>query len=206
MLINNIINNVFETTIGDGTILIPYFPTYIHYDYGYFGYIYTKTEIGVVRPVWINGIKFNIINKDKKYIFNNQKIKVGYCNQTEFSNDVRNNFTQDPLSPTKPFITSGITTVNNIFNWVTDTDNTWYEVMFDVPFLYDPLKGNLIVIWENRNGTYFEGTANNPNSKCTTNNTYNSYYIYTDNHMPPVDERGNISKEGRPNIKLILSV
>ena len=207
MLINQSIKSKFDRTIGTGTTTVAYQPMYVYYDYGYFGNIYTPTELSVGLPVWITGIRIRMIS-NISYSSDNQTLKLGYCNKEEFDINVRNTFQQVPLT-TGGFTSTGITNVKNNFNWAivsSDENGRWIEINFDTPFNYDPTLGNLIVIWENRDGTYIGGTASAPASVCSTNGTFNSYYDYADGSMPSSDNAGTRASNGRPNIQLLISV
>ena len=147
MLINQSIKSKFDRTIGTGTTTVAYQPMYVYYDYGYFGNIYTPTELSVGLPVWITGIRIRMLSNGS-YSSDRQTLKLGYCNKEEFDINVRNTFQQVPLT-TGGFTSTGITNVKNNFNWAivsSDENGRWIEINFDTPFNYDPTLGNLIVI------------------------------------------------------------
>jgi len=206
---SHIIKSNFNNTIGVGTINESIYPMYHYYDYGFFGQIYTKAELGIGVPIYITRIDFHMVGDsltDKQSI--NQTLKIGQCNQDQFDINIRNDFTQFPLQPV-PWLSSNITTVKSNFTWTIPEDyDDWIGVVFDTPYLYDPTNSNsnLLVIWENRDGSYLSGSST-PYSECSTsNNLYRSYYDYQDNTMPLTTEYGTRDNTGRPNIKIFFTV
>lgn len=209
MLINKSIKNIFDKKIGIGILTVPIQPTYFWYDFGYFGNIYTSTELAVASPVFITGIRYNIRNNTpNSFSCNNQTIKLGYCNQPVFLSNVNNNFEQIPLgNPPNNFISTNITIVISSFTWtIINTAQAWYEIIFNVPFQYNPNLGNLLVIWEGRDGTFINGTSANPTSVSSSNGTPNSYSFFADGSMPNPLDTGTSSSSGRPNVELILKI
>lgn len=206
-VINNHIVSKFDKTIGTGTTNQKEYPIYEFYDYGYFGQIYTALELGVGVPIWITRIDFHMVGDsvtDKSSI--NQTLKLGQCNQVEFKSNVRNNFTQNPFVD---FSTSNITTVKSNFTWTVPEDyNDWLGVIFTTPFLYDPTdsNSNLIVIWENRDGSYISGSGTPYSEASTSGSLSRSYYDYADNNMPPTTDAGTADSTGRPNMKIFFAV
>ena len=208
-VINNQIVSKFDKTIGTGNINQPEYPMYKYYDFGYFGQIYTASELGVGSPVWITRIDFHMVGDTvttKSSI--NQTLKLGQCNQNQFDINIRNDFTQVPLQPT-PWLSSNIQTVKSNFTWTVPEDyNDWLGVVFTTPYLYDPTdsNSNLLVIWENRDGSYLSG-ASTPYSKCSTSGGLSrSYYDYQDNTIPNTTDYGTRDSTGRPNIKIFFAV
>jgi hypothetical protein len=206
MLVNHSIVSAFEKTVGEGTTKIATQPIYTYYDYGYFGNIYTAEELGVGGPVWITGIRYDMNNtSNATYTSNNQTMKMGHCNKPEFLSNVRNTFQQVPLA-TDGFTSTGITAVKTNFSWVTTSEDKWYELLLDTPFQYNPALGNLLIIWENKDESYINGTSSNPTSNCSTNGTFRTYYDYDDGSMPAEGDAGTRLSTGRPNIQLMISV
>lgn len=204
-----LVKNELDVEIGTGTITEAIYPTYMYYDYGYFGQIYTAAEVGVSQPVTISAIRFNMNGDalvDKSCI--NQTLKLGQVNQDQFDINIRNDFTQVPLQPV-PWLTSNIQTVKSNFTWtVLEDTNDWVEIQLDTPYLYDPnsSNANLLLIWENRDDSYLTG-ASTPSSECSTSGIlFRSYYDYQDTLMPASTAYGTRDNTGRPNIQLILSV
>ena len=209
----SVINSTFsegddEVEIGTGTIQQPEYQSYFYYDYGYFGQIYTASEIGVSQPITITAVRFNMGESGGAETINNQTLKFAQCNKNQFEINIRNDFTQVPLQP-DPWLSSNITTVKSNFTWtVPNNGPPWIEIILDTPYLYDPTvtNSNLLIIWENRDGSYTSG-ANSPWSLCSTSGSllFRSYYDYQDNSMPLPTEYGTRDSSGRPNIQIVYA-
>jgi hypothetical protein len=211
----SVINSTFsegdeEVQIGTGTIRQPEYPSYFYYDFGYFGQIYTATEIGVSRPITITALRFNMGESDGAETMINQTLKLGQVNQDQFDINIRNDFTQVPLQPT-PWLSSNIQTVKSNFTWTVPNNGApWIEIQFDTPYLYDPTgtNSNLLVIWENRDGSYTAGSGS-PwafSNTATSGGTFRSYNDYQDNTMPSLISYGARDSSGRPNIQIVYSI
>ena len=203
-----LVKNELDVEIGTGTIQRPEYPSYFYYDYGYFGQIYTAAEIGVSQPITITAIRFDMGESGGAETMNNQTLKLGQVNQDQFDINIQNNFTQVPLQPV-PWLSSNIQTVKSNFTWtVPNTGQGVIEIQLDTPYLYDPnsSNSNLLLIWENRDGSYTTGSTS-PWSLCSTSGIlFRSYYDYQDNSMPALTAYGTRDSSGRPNIQLILNV
>jgi hypothetical protein len=203
-----LVKNELDVEIGTGTIQQPEYPSYFFYDYGFFGQIYTAAEIGVSQPVTISAIRFNMGESGGAETMVNQTLKLGQVNQDQFDINIQNNFTQVPLQPV-PWLSSNITTVKSNFTWtVPNTGQGWLEIQLDTPYLYDPTgtNGNLLLIWENRDGSYTSGSTSPWSLSSTSGILFRSYYDYQDNSMPSLISYGTRDSSGRPNIQLILNV
>ncbi len=209
MLINNHFSETgtIEQQIGSGTTNQPEYPIYMFYDYGYFAFIYKQSEMGVVSPVKITGIRYQMRETGNQESMNLITVKMGQVNQPQFDVNIRNNMTQSPLEPS-PWIADGITTVKSNFTWtVINNPPDWTEVNFTTPFTYDPTDStypHLLIVWENRDGSYNSGSSS-PWSECFTDGTSRSYYDYADNNMPPSTDYGTRDSTGTPNIQLIYA-
>ena len=206
-VINDHIKSKFEKTIGTGTISQSKYPTYEYYDYGYFGQIYTNLELGVGQPVWITGVRFHMVGDsvdDKTSV--NQTLKLGQVNSSEFATNIQNGMIQQPFAG---WSVSNLTTVKSNFIWTVIEDyNDWLEITLDTPFQYDPTisNSNLLLLWENRDGSYLSNSLT-PSSKCSTSGSlYRSYYSFSDGSMPSITAYGTRDNTGRPNIELIIKV
>jgi hypothetical protein len=135
---------------------------------------------------------------------NNITLKLGQVNQTEFQINIKNDMTQVPLQPT-PWISNNITTVKSNFTWtVLNNPPPWTEILFDIPFYYDPTDTtypHLLIIWENRDGTY----KSTPYAECFADG-FRSYYDYADDNMPSSTYYGTRHSTGIPNIQLIYTI
>jgi hypothetical protein len=205
-LINRHIVSKFEKSIGNGTTNRPEYPCYFFYDYGYFAFIYKKSELGIGNNVWITGIRFEMDATDSPQTNNNQTLKLAQVNRDEFDINIRNDMTQ---SPNTGWAARNITTVKSNFTWsITSNTQQFYTIKFDTPFRYDASSSvypNLLIIWENRDGSYLSGSTS-PWSECFTDGTFRSYYDYQDNSMPNTTDYGTRASNGIPNIELIFEV
>ena len=203
-----LVKNELDVEIGTGTIQQPEYPSYFFYDYGYFGQIYTSVEVGVSQPVTITAIRFDMGESGGAETMNNQTLKLGQVNQEQFDINIRNDFTQVPLQPI-PWLSSNIQTVKSNFTWtVPNTGQGWIEIQLDTPYLYDPsiTNGNLLIIWENNDGSYTTGSTSPWALSSTSGLLFRSYYDYQDNSMPALTAYGTRDNTGRPNIQLIINV
>jgi hypothetical protein len=204
---NKHIKTKFEKTIGTGTILQEEYPVYFYYEYGYFAHIYTKEELGIGAPIWITGVRFDIVGDSvQDEAMTNQTLKLGQVNSNEFATNVRNNMIQNPSAG---WVCSNLTTVKSNFTFSVPEDyNGWIEIDFDTHFQFNPLssESNLLLLWENRHDDYFSYSTRPASKSSTSNGLFRSYYDYQDITMPPETDAGTRDSTGRPNIQLIFEV
>jgi len=205
-LINKNIITKFDRGIGSGTTNRPEYPCYFFYDYGYFAFIYLQSELGIGYKCNITGIRFEMDATDATQTVNNQTLKLAQVSGNQFDINIRNDMTQ---SPAAGWSATNITTVKSNFTWsITSNTQQFYEILFDTPFKYDgsiSSHPNLLVIWENRDGTYLSGSQS-PWAECFTDGTFRSYYDYQDSSMPNSTDYGTRASTGTPNIELIFEV
>lgn len=204
---NKHIKTKFEKTIGAGTILQEEYPVYFYYEYGYFAHIYTKEELGIGGPIWITGVRFDMVGDSvQNEAMTKQTLKLGQVNSNEFATNVRNNMIQNPSAG---WVCSNLTTVKSNFTFSVPEDyNGWIEIDFDTHFQFNPLssESHLLLLWENRHDSYFSYSTR-PAAKCSTSGgLFRSYYDYQDITMPPATDAGTRDSTGRPNIQLIFEV
>ena len=204
---NKHIKTKFEKTIGTGTILQEEYPVYFYYEYGYFAHIYTKEELGIGAPIWITGVRFDMVGESiQDEAMTNQTLKLGQVNSNEFATNVRNNMIQNPSAG---WVCSNLTTVKSNFTFSVPEDyNGWIEIDFDTHFQFNPLssESNLLLLWENRHDDYFSYSTRPASKSSTSNGLFRSYYDYQDITMPPETDAGTRDSTGRPNIQLIFEV
>lgn len=196
---------IYDISIGSGDINRPEYPMYFYYKYGYFAFIYLKSEINVSTSINITGIRFEMDATDSPQTADNQTLKLAQVSGNEFDENIQNNMIQDPPAG---WGINNQTIVKSNFTWSIDSNTRkYYTILFDTPFTYNPNDStypNLIVIWENRANSYEFG-ASSPWSECFTDGTDRSYYDYQDSGMPSPTRKGQRASNGVPNIKLIVN-
>jgi len=206
-VVNKQIKTKFEKTIGTGTILQEEYPVYFYYEYGYFAHIYTKEELGIGAPIWITGVRFDMVGEGiQDEAMTNQTLKLGQVNSNQFATNVRNNMVQNPSAG---WVCSNLTTVKSNFTFSVPEDyNGWIEINFDTHFQFNPLssESHLLLLWENRHDDYFSYSTRPAARSSTSGGLFRSYYDYQDITMPPATDAGTRDSTGRPNIQLIFEV
>jgi hypothetical protein len=204
-LINYVVTQ-FDKQIGSGILQQARFPTYAYYDYGYFAQIYTSQELGVGSPVYITAIRYRMIGNSATDISSiNQTLKLGQVNSDRFEVGVQNQMIQVPFVS---WLASNIQTVKSNFTWTVPEDyNDWLEVVLDTPYLFDPSLGNLLILWESRDGSYIGGTISSPYARSTdSSGIAKCYYDEDDNVMPSLTSYGSRDNVSRPNIQIKFQV
>lgn len=194
-----------EKPIGTGSTNRPEYPCYQFWEFGYFAWIYKKSEIGVGATVPITGIRFEMDATDSPQSLPFQTLRLGQVNSNEFAINVRNNMTQDPPAG---WATNNIQVVKNSFTWTVPTNTQQFiEIIFDTPYQYNPNDAtypHLLVYWINEANDY-NGGSTSPWAECFTDGTFRSYYDYQDNLLPPATDAGTRASNGCPNIQLIIN-
>ena len=186
-------------TIGTGTTTNQKYPSYLYYNYGLTAFIYNKNDI-LDKPAVINKIKFYIIGDSlDDETANNQTLKIAQVNQLEFKTNIRNDFTQQPYVD---FLINNKITVKENFTYTIPEDyDDWFEIVLDTPYNFDPSNGNLIIMWENKDGTFLYGSTT-PKCRVSSNNLFNSYNSFQDGSYPLDSNYGTRDSTGCPNIQL----
>lgn len=153
--------------IGTGTNNLNQYPAYGLYNYSVGMFLYSKSELGDARQ--ITGIDITFNSYTTGYSFLNQTIKMAHI----VDNKLNSNVTVE---------LGGITTKNlttcksNFTNTISSSGVKTFT--FDTNFFYNG-KDNLLLIWENRDGSWTSGYGT---SKCTyTNNVNNTYRAWFKN-------------------------
>ena len=84
---------------------------------------------------------------------------------------------------------------------ITKKDDDWFEIVLDTPYNFDPSNGNLLIIWENKDGSYLSGSTT-PKCRVSSNNLFNSYNTFQDGSYPLDSNYGTRDSTGCPNIQL----
>jgi hypothetical protein len=178
--------------IGSGTAAgNSIFPAYGLYNYSHEMFIYTAAQIGGEKQ--ITGIQLNMASYTRGYTFINQKIKLAYTTDIEFGTSVQILNTNGDITGVAGV--TNITTVKNTFTF-TITASGWININFDTPFCYNGID-NLLLIWENRDGSWTTGYGN---TRVSTPVGFQSWYKYQDSSYPT--GYGTRDSTGKPNIKL----
>jgi len=167
-------------TIGTGTNYTNNYPTNGYYNYSYSYSIYDATEIGMGGI--INKIEY-YVGYTSPYTMNNQKVYLLNTSSSYFSNGNYEN-------PT----TLGATLVYN--GSITWNNTGWHTLNLLTNFVYNGTD-NLMVIWENRDGSF---TSTYARFNYTSSSANKTKYSYNDSYFPTT---GNTTTN-RPNIRLTL--
>jgi hypothetical protein len=177
--------------IGTGTSTSSEFPMYLYYDYGVFIYLYKQSELGSSKT--ISDIAFDMVNTSSStYTANNQTLKFAHSSATVIPDNVKTDLTNLPYTD--------LTTVKNNFTWSVNSVEEWKNINLDTNFNYNGTD-SLLVIWENRDGSYISGTSSNPRCKVTSDGTFNVFQKYVDNTFP-TSSYGTKDSTGKPNLRL----
>jgi len=164
------------------------YPAYGLYDYSHTMYIIRADELNNTSKI-LHGLEIELAGYTGGYTYNNQTIKLAHITDNEFGSSVQVN-----LSGINGL--SNLTTVKSSYN-LTINSSGYQVIDFDSNFEYNGTD-NLLIIWENRDGSYSSGYGW---SECYFDNTYyDSWYKYQDNSYPT--GYGTRDQSYRPNFKL----
>lgn len=153
----------FGVPVGTGNTSLSYIPFYYNYDYSWSSSIYKNWEImdvGTIDTIWIQ-----INSASTTGVINSQKVYLSTIADTAFANT-------DYLG------TSGMTLVYD--GNLTIPASGWLAVPLSTPYNYSGT-GNLLVHWENMDGTYIGNP--NPSFKSTIISNV-AKYEYSDDAFP----------------------
>ena len=163
------------------------YPAYGLYDYSHTMYIIRADELSGSKL--LNGLEIELDGYTAGYTYNNQIIKLAHITDNEFGTSVQVN-----LSGIGGL--TDLTTVKNNFTF-TISSSGYQTIDFDTNFEYNG-SDNLLIIWENRDGSYSSGYGW---AECYFDNTYyDSWYKYQDSSYP--SGYGTRDQSYRPNFKL----
>ncbi|MEI7597024.1 MAG: GEVED domain-containing protein [Bacteroidota bacterium] len=174
-------NGGFEgATIGTGTSTQSNLPFNGSYDYSWSGMIYNAYEIATKGK--IDTIAFNISGASN-YTILNQSIYIGHTTDTAFADASK------PNPATMSLVYQGDITFDG---------DGWFKIPLTNSFDYNGTS-NLIVYWENHDGSY---DFDYPSISYSTTTVYKAKYDYDDTSFPTIDGTRTMN---RPNIKLLGS-
>ena len=175
-----------DVTSNTGTSNILRYPAYGLYDFSHSMFIVQQSEIGSGEKQ-MESIQIEVGGYTTPHSYNNQTIKLAHTSDVEFGASV-----QVDLSG---ITYTDLTTVKNSFTWTISTSG-WLTITFDDNFCYNGTD-NLLVIWENRDGSWQSGYGR---SECWFDNTnYLSWFKYQDNSYPT--GFGTRDQSYRPNFR-----
>jgi len=172
---------IYLIEIGAGTGTTYYVPLYGNYDYNWSATIYEQSTIN--QAITINTIAYYVANAPINYQTLTQKVYMTVVPQTNFTG---NTAKPDPAGMTLVF--DGNLTWNG---------TGWHEITLTTPFDFNNT-GNLLIYWENRDGSYVSGY---PTFRYTTV-TDAAKYKYADGTFPTA--AGSVVST-RPNLKISYS-
>ena len=176
-----------DFTSNAGTSNVNRYPAYGLYDYSHSMFIIQQSEIGAVEKQ-IENLQIDLAGYSSGYTFTDQTIKLAHVTESEFGTNV-----QVDLSG---LTVSDLTEVKSSFT-LNAHPSGWKTLTFDTNFCYNGTD-NLLIIWENRDGSYQSGYGY---AECWSDNTnYLSWYKYQDNTYPT--GFGTRDLTYRPNFKL----
>jgi hypothetical protein len=175
VLLINTASSQSYVQIGSGTQSTSY-PPYSVWNYGWFSAIYPQSAVGTAKS--ITKIAFECINGPKS--FSNQKIYMKHTASAIFSSAAY----EDPANSGYTLVYDGPVSFNG-----------WTEITLSTPFAYNGTD-NLIVHYENRNGS-----ANYANFNSTISTTNNNKSAGSDGSFPTASGYLNPYPGSLPNIR-----
>jgi hypothetical protein len=127
--------------IGTGTGTQRFVPISGDDNYGWSHTIYLQSEIGA--PVMISGLAYYVGNTPNNFVMDSQKIYLKHTTLSAFPSAAYEN----PLTAGFSLVFEGSVTWNG---------TGWAKITFDTAFFYNG-QDNLIVCWENRDGSWGSG-------------------------------------------------
>ncbi len=170
--------------VGGGTAITSYVPVYGYYDYSWSRVIYTAEELAN-QSFNVTGLEYQFARATDDYEMLNQSI---YIQHTSLDNFPMPNY-EDP-------ITNGAVKVYDGSITFTGNVGDWFTLDFNVnDFAYNGTD-NIIIYWENRDGSYTSGYPrwyykSDPN-RCV--------YKYKDDSFPLISGSLNMYK---PNTRFL---
>ena len=162
------------------------------YDYSHEMFIYTESELGG-NAKEIYEIGYYLEGYTQGYQINDITIKLAHTTDNSFSSNTRVDLSGINYSE--------LTTCLDDYDLTID-ENGWIKFTFSTFFQYKG-SGNLLVIVENRDGTWSPGFGY---TQCSfDNSSYRSWMKYQDDSYPSGSGSGERNKN-RPNLKLTYSI
>ena len=151
-----------EITIGSGTNVNQYLPTYAYYKYSLTQQIYTAAEVGSAGT--ITKVAFKVSNS--KSATRNIDLYLKHTSKTAFSSG-----TDWATCSNSDKVFSGSVTFNS---------SGWTTITLATPFEYDG-ESNLLVCMDDNTGSYVSSSSNSPKFYVYSTSANRALYIYNDN-------------------------
>ena len=181
---------------NSGTSNLSFAPVYGLYDYGMSMFLIDQSELGSGEKQ-LTSISFEAAGFTAPYVVNNQRIQLAHTTDTNLTSSI--NITNGGSVATPATFTgvnnSDLQEVKTPFTWT--ISNGWLTVTFDTTFCYNGVD-NLLIGWENRDGTWVSGYGWWESWFDNTNTE--TWYKYQDTTFPTGFGTTNVSY--RPNIRL----
>ena len=161
--------------LGNGNLNLSKSPYYGLYDYSQSGFIYNAAQLatmGIYPGAVLSEIEFQFSGWSTGYTVNNQTLKLSHVLEDEFPSYADPDYSNLTIS--------NIITVKNNFTVTIPSNENWMSFSFDTPFIYNG--GNLLISWENRDGSWNSGYGwieGNNTLNYQTCNWYKDYYYPT---------------------------
>ncbi len=124
-------------------------PFYGLYNYSQTGIIISDTLLSEVQNKNITGLEFEFTNWSSGYSINNQNIKLGYTEEDFFIGAIGPDYSQ--------INASNLITTKSDFDLI--INNGWMTINFDTHFSYTDTTKNLLISWENYDGSWAPGSG-----------------------------------------------
>lgn len=172
-----------DKTIGTGTSTVSFLPAYGLWDYSWGAMIWDAAEMDGAKQ--ITGVEFNHTGFTGGYTYLDQRIFVAHVEESEFS--------ALPMVDLSDLTITDLTECKESFTNTLLSPAGFKRFDFDTNFCYNGTS-NLILVWENRDGSWASGFG----STRFTVATNKAAYKYQDDEYPfGVGENSS----ARPNIK-----
>ena len=179
-----------------GTSNLSEAPVYGLYDFGMSMFLINQSEFGSGEKQ-LKSISFEAAGFTAPYTVNNQRIQLAHTTATDLTTSIQITSAGDLTTPATftGVNNSDLQEVKSPFTWI--INNGWITVTFDNNFCYNGTD-NLLIIWENRDGSWMSGYGWWESWFSNTNTE--TWYKFQDTTFPTGFGTTNVSY--RPNIRL----
>ena len=171
-----------EVAVSDTTNYIVPFNNY--YNYSYVQMLYTAAEIG--GPIDISAISFNYSSQAPTSAKDNCAIYLGHTSKTQF-----NGTSLDNLVP--------LSSLHKVYEGPISCVQGWNEILLDSTFAYDGTSNIVVAIDDNSGG--YDGSSFKFYCTRSSDDSYPSLILYSDNHNPDPASSSFSGSKGRRRFK-----